>query len=304
MTDNEERRFKLTLFCMDSYSKFSDRYGYTTPSSVLRREELYEDDINGICTCYDILEERLHQFDIYSLHTHTESFAKMEEIIWCVFLKKRKKDFWSYNNIHKVVATEFIKNTSTRWYEVFNLIDFTLHCLRSTHPQSIEFQKIVDSFSDSLNKTFLRQDLAYRVVNSQIVEITDKQEIATIEKALTVSVSVNEHLTGALLLLSSRPTPDYRNSIKESISAVEAICRSITGENSLKDALKSLEKKGVVIPNMLKQTYLLLYAYTNDKTTGIRHALIDSTETPGFDEAKFMLVSCSAFINYIEAKKP
>ena len=287
---------------MDSFSKFSDRYGYTTPSSVLRREELDEDDINGLCTCYDILAEKLHQFDVFSLQTHTSSYALMEEASWCVFLKKRKKDFGS-NNRHKVVATEYIESSSNEWYEVFNLIEFTLYYLRNTNLHNANYQKIVDSFSDLLNKTFLRQDLAYRIVNNQIVEITDEREIATIEQALTVSGSVREHLAGALTHLSNRPVPDYRNSIKESISAVEAICRSITGKSSFKEALNSLEKKGIVISNMLKQSFIMLYGYTNDKTTGIRHALMDTTETPGFDEAKFMLVSCSAFINYIEGKK-
>lgn len=289
---------------MDNYSRFSDRYGYTTPSSVLRREELDEEDINGLCTCYDVLEEQLHQFDVYSQRTYTNSYADLEECIWCLFLKKRKKDFSSYRGGHRIVATEFIDDPSNEWYEVFNLIDFTLYCLRRTNPQNAAYQKIVDSFSNLLNRTFIRQDLSYRVVNNQIVEITDEQEVATIEQALTTSTNVKQHLTEAMRHLSSRPIPDYRNSIKESISAVEAICRDVTGESSLGDALKSLVKNGVEIPEMLKRSFVLLYAYTNDKTTGIRHALIDSTEQPGFDEAKFMLVTCSAFVNYLEGKRP
>ena len=48
-----------------------------------------------------------------------------------------------------------------------------------------------------------------------------------------------------------------------------------------------------------------LYAYTNQPTTGIRHALMDSSGTyvPKAEEALFMLVSCSAFINYLNKKK-
>ena len=38
---------------------------------------------------------------------------------------------------------------------------------------------------------------------------------------------------------------------------------------------------------------------------GIRHALMDDTAeyVPGAEEALFMLVSCSAFINYLNSKK-
>ena len=93
------------------------------------------------------------------------------------------------------------------------------------------------------------------------------------------------------------------NSIKESISAVEALCREITTENTLGDALKKLEKNGVNIPAFLKSGFEKLYIYTNNEKTGIRHALMDNTETPQYDEAKFMLVSCCAFVNYIQGKR-
>ena len=47
-----------------------------------------------------------------------------------------------------------------------------------------------------------------------------------------------------------------------------------------------------------------LYVYTNQEETGIRHALMDDEEnyTPSAEEALFMLVSCSAFINYLDRK--
>ena len=54
---------------------------------------------------------------------------------------------------------------------------------------------------------------------------------------------------------------------------------------------------------MLQISFEKLYAYTNDKRTGIRHALIENTEVPSFEEAKFMIVACSAFVNYIEGKR-
>lgn len=103
--------------------------------------------------------------------------------------------------------------------------------------------------------------------------------------------------------MTNRPTPDYRNSIKESISAVEALCRGIISENTLGDALKKLEKNGVTIPVFLKSGFEKLYVYTNNEKTGIRHALMDDAETPQYDEAKFMLVACSVFVNYFQGKR-
>ncbi len=286
---------------MDSFLKFSDRYGYTKPNSVVRRGCLVEHDLNCLCNCFDLLEEQLRQFDNDDGHAFPYSYPKMEEAIWCYFLKRRKKEFRLFVRGDSV-PTEFLQSPTTIWYEVFNLIEFSLHYLTNVQQQPSAYKKIVRLFIDSLNETFLRQDFAYRIVNNQVVEISDDKEIETIEEAMTLSDNVGVHLNDALRHLSSRPQPDYRNSIKESISAVEALCRSITDESTFGDALKSLEKRGMLIPHILKKSFELLYAYTNDKTTGIRHALIDATEAPSFNEAKYMLVTCSAFINYIRSK--
>ena len=43
-----------------------------------------------------------------------------------------------------------------------------------------------------------------------------------------------------------------------------------------------------------------LYGYTSD-ADGIRHALLDESDLD-FEDAKFMLVSCSAFTNYLKGK--
>ena len=154
----------------------------------------------------------------------------------------------------------------------------------------------------SMNKEFERLHFAYRLVGNQIVEITSDEEIKAIETALeNKHDSVKKHLQTALELLSTRPIGDYRNSIKESISAVEAITREITGENSIN--FKKLEEVGVIVPTVLRKAFEKLYGYTNDGTTGIRHALMDDRNAPTADEAIFMLVSCSAFINYLTKKK-
>lgn len=81
------------------------------------------------------------------------------------------------------------------------------------------------------------------------------------------------------------------------------MCQIIVGDESavLSTALKRLEDNGTVIHPSLKLAFTKLYAYTCDQG-GIRHAegMFESNVT--FEEAKFMLVSCSAFINYLIAE--
>jgi len=68
---------------------------------------------------------------------------------------------------------------------------------------------------------------------------------------------------------------------------------------SLPDALAAIEKK-TTLHASLKQGFVKLCGYTSD-ADGIRHALL---EEPNLDieDAKFMLVSCSAFVNYLVVK--
>jgi hypothetical protein len=133
--------------------------------------------------------------------------------------------------------------------------------------------------------------------------VTSESEIESIEESLSATEKlkpVNEHLTVALSYLSDRQSPDYRNSIKEAISAVESLCNLIAGDKStLGEALSKVEQVISIHP-ALKKAFSSIYGYTSD-ASGIRHAMLDSSNL-AFEDAKFMLVSCSAFINYLLAK--
>lgn len=109
------------------------------------------------------------------------------------------------------------------------------------------------------------------------------------------------HIGKALRLLSLKPDPDYHNSIKESISAVESACKVLTGDKSggLAKALKKL-CSSMPMHQSLQDAILKLYGYASNEN-GIRHAILDSSDV-GFSEAKFMVVVCSAYVNFIADK--
>lgn len=282
--------------------KFSQRYGYVKAADVLKRGFLDTEGISALCNCYDFLAMWFQNYDLNRGY-HDKSYTDLEEAIWCFFMNKRRNDFYS-DYSHKVAATAYLQSEQYEWFTKFDLIEFTINRLRTGAPQGYKgYHNIVNRFVLMLNSTFKRLNYAYRVVDDYIVEITDQEEIAAIEEAVRKKSSVRTHIEEALKHLSNRPTPDYRNSIKESISAVEVLCREITGESTLGPALHTLEKNGVEIPKFLQSGFEKLYVYTNDSKTGIRHALMSDKETPSFDEAKFMLVACSAFVNYIQGKR-
>lgn len=157
---------------------------------------------------------------------------------------------------------------------------------------------------DSMNELFEKEYVGYRFVNGKIVAITDKTEIEEIEEACNNPFDCcRTHIQKAVGFLADREKKDYKNCIKESISAVEAVSKVIAEKDNaeLKEALKVLKDKGLVVHGALEKAFLALYGYASDEG-GIRHSerLFESSVT--FEEAKFMLVSCSAFVNYLIAE--
>lgn len=146
-----------------------------------------------------------------------------------------------------------------------------------------------------------REMSGFRFVGGKLVRITSEEEINSIEEALAASTDSAQatHLGAALRLLSDRAQPDYRNSTKESVSAVEALAKKLSGsrKQGVEDALSILERKGK-LPTALKNAMTSLYGYASNNRTGVRHAIGDSAVEVGFAEAKFALVTCSAVINW------
>ncbi len=272
---------------------FSERYGYVKPSEVIIREEITKRIRNAICSCFDRLEKRISQDEYKQINRH----------IWVYFLNKREQEFELSKQWWYKVATHCFLADDLEWYIILDLVEFVVkYIFKNSTSSNIYYLK---NFVNDLNSEFARLNFAYRIVDQEIVEITSEEEIMAVETALAESgATVSHHLNEALKLISQRPNPDCRNSIKESISAVEAFCREKTGENTLGKALDKLESNGIVIHKMLKDAIEKLYAYTNQKDTGIRHALMedDGKYIPSLDEAIFMLVTCSSFINYLGKK--
>lgn len=282
---------------------FSERYGYTKLSDVIIREKITPEIQNAICSCYDKLKSKF--FLDSGLYLDTDPYIALERYLWTYFLNNREGDFQDRRHYH-IVATTFLEDKNNSWYRKLDIVEYTIKYLAGFDQQHNNWRiPVTQMFIKQLNFEFERLNFAYRIIGQEIVEITSKSEIVAIEDAITnTSRNIKIHLNRALELYAQRPTADYRNSIKESISAVEAFCREKTGENSLGKALNLLEANGIIIPKLLKAAFDKLYAYTNQPNTGIRHALMDNdgAYTPASEEALFMLVSCSAFLNYLSRK--
>ena len=110
---------------------------------------------------------------------------------------------------------------SKEWHTIFDFIERYL---------KISKAETSNTMCKIYCKILKDEAFAYRILNNQVVLITNDFELKTIEEASGTSYNaVNTHIAKALDLFSNRKNTDYENSIKESISAVEAMCCIITG---------------------------------------------------------------------------
>jgi hypothetical protein len=183
------------------------------------------------------------------------------------------------------------------WFDIYDLLEYAVKA------NALEKSKY---FREQCNRILERELAGYRFISTTITPITNQIEIRAIEdailKAETLKTNgINAHIQSALAKLSDRKNPDYRNSIKESISAVEAFAQLIS-ENpkaELGSALSQIKDRVGLHPALVRG-FSAIYGYTSD-ADGIRHAMLEES-TVGFEDAQYMLVSCSAFVHYLIMK--
>lgn len=275
---------------------FSQRMGIRPMQKVIQRESMDDELRTGLWNCLYLM--------IWSKHSSSNGVEvriveTLAQLIWVHFFKNPADTMprlaYNYHGTQKNLIDRF-KNVllSREWFEVYDFIEFVLQY--SSPDLEVKLVR-------RLNEVLEEENAAYRIVDGKVLETTDEQEISAIESAIeSNSLSVKTHLQQALELLSDRKQPDYRNSIKESISAVESACNAISGDEkgTLGKSLKQIETSIGLHPS-LKNAFSSLYGYTSD-SGGIRHALTDESAHPSFADAKFMLVACSAFCNFLWTK--
>ncbi|WP_423148463.1 AbiJ-NTD4 domain-containing protein [Rubrolithibacter danxiaensis] len=271
--------------------RFSERIGKKAIKSVIQIESI--DQQLEIRLWNVILNNFFSQFSKSTYNSTTSEHYEVCKFIWIEYFNKRTDHFAGSKDFLENLMYWYFNNSE--WFEKYDFIEF-LSYLGSSY--NLDFDK-------ECNSALKRELSGYRILDHIIVPITEQEELDSIEEAITNSdryKSVSTHLSCSLEFLSDRDSPDYRNSIKESISAVESLCKIVTGDDkaTLGKALAVIEKK-YNIHGSLKTAFNAIYGYASD-TGGIRHSMLEDDIEITFEDAKFMLVSCTAFINYLKAK--
>ncbi|OFX35671.1 MAG: hypothetical protein A2X08_12525 [Bacteroidetes bacterium GWA2_32_17] len=277
--------------------KFSQRIGITTLTKTIQIESVDDELKNCLWNSVKIFFlDSLDKYDKWGEKTKFEIFCK---ILWMNFYKLPIDTIENSDSQNEYFIR--IRFFQFKWYEVFDFIEF----LANINTEVIPFNPI--QFKNFCNNILEKENSGYRFIDNNIAPITNSLEINEIEDAInnsgqfTALRGANIHLKNSLDKISEKTNPDYRNSIKESISAVECVAKKISDNknDSLGGALDKIKGKTKIHP-ALERGFKQIYGYTSD-SDGIRHALEAETNCD-FEDAKFMLVSCSAFINYLVSK--
>ena len=270
-------------------ARFSERNKIVNPRDVFQVEDIDEDLSNRL---WNLIQSSY--FD--TIHTEYNIVVSKFDMF---FLKRIYDEFFKSdssigNNL--LVINKDIKHqySSFLWYEIYDFIEF----ISEIHKNDIANKE----FKVKINEVLENEMSAYRFVDGYIAQVIDKVEIEEIEEALDNPMSgVKIHLSNSLASLSDRENPDYINSIKESISAVESAVNKLSGKTNV--ALnKCLYKLPFDIDNNFKQAVVKMYSWTSS-SDGIRHGITNEEIKSSFAEAKYMLVICSAFVNYLTEKE-
>jgi hypothetical protein len=274
---------------------FSQRKGLKPATKVLQLDSIDQELRNRL---WSVLSEGLFRYfeGVPTFHGPSPELlgSNLEQLVthyWFALFKEPTDTVpRKFESAYKSLRDYFFE---CKWNEAYDFVQFTLeYCPDKFEPM----------LTHRLNAVLEQEHSGYRISGQNVVEITSAEELAALDEALaTPAAGARRHIQTAVSMLSDRKSPDYRNSIKESISAVESICKSITGESkaTMGDALKVLQTKVGVHP-ALKSAFSSLYGYTSDEG-GIRHAMMDES-TLTFSDAKFMLLACSGFVNYVVGK--
>ncbi|MEZ4936910.1 MAG: hypothetical protein R2799_04885 [Crocinitomicaceae bacterium] len=273
--------------------KFSERIGLREVKDTFQLESMDDELRSGLWNVFLIFYG--NKMDQESRSVGGSKYKNFIETLWFSYFKS-PMDTIPYSTIDTVIwlRKQFF---SWEWFYVYDFIEFIVK-----NPDPANSNEMTEAFNFILK----RELSGYRFIGLELTPISDENQIAEIQKALDSSnvnglKGVYIHLHSSLEKLSDKKTPDYRNSIKESISAIESLVQIISGDKKaeLGKALKLIKDK-LGLHGALEQGFIKIYGYTSDGD-GIRHALM---EEPNLDleDATYMLTSCSAFINYLVIK--
>jgi len=279
---------------------FAERLGRRPIRSVVQREELDEETRTELWNVFVVLRDILDQAYQDTYHRDSSRYDFLMAL-WTWEFKRARDEMKSESVVWSGLKSRVLTG---EWFDVLDVIEAAIKYLDRYETSATS--DLASAMVDAFNGRFEHFLVAYRFVSHELTPIDSSAEadaVAAAQVETSAFDGARHALDRAIVLLSDRQNPDYANSVKESISAVESIVRTVTQESTLGAGLARLEGAGLTIHPALKGSWSKMYGWVSD-ADGIRHAGLRGADV---DQAlaKYVLVTCSAFVSYLieEARK-
>lgn len=279
---------------------FAERLGRRPIRSVIQREELDAETRTELWNVFVVLREILDQ--AYQ-DTYRGDSTRYDVVmaLWTWEFKRPRDEMRSESAVWSELKSRVLTG---EWFDVLDMAEAAVKYLDRYKTSATN--DLASVMIGAFNNRFEHFLVAYRFVGQELTPLDSSAEadaVATAQVDTNAFGGARHALDRAIVLLSDRQNPDYANSVKESILAVEAIVRTVTDESTLGAGLARLEGAGLTIHPALRSSWSKMYGWVSD-ADGIRHAGLRGADV---DQAlaKYVLVACSAFVSYLieEARK-
>lgn len=247
---------------------------------------------NGLWNAvYTTFFASVNAYEWFKYSSDTRELRNFIMFLWTEFFGKQldhKPSSWDD-------YVKFVRNffSNSKFYDVYDFIEFCANEYKD--------EDKIEYFKTRCNLVLEKERAAYRFVGDFLTHVTSDTECDEIENALNSPELVSKHLNEALRLYADRQEPDYRLSVKESLTAVEGMVSVLCGKPT---ALASLEK----IPNQfdfnLFQSVLVTSSLRMLKEISISINSMESTlhDKVESEDALIVLVTSSTMINFLKGK--
>lgn len=216
-------------------ASFAERRGFVESRTVIQHDSLDDETRIALWNLLAVLPSFFESVRVQSTQYVTETEDRTQlgllDHVWTQAFKRPRDERPYPAEMWQSIKATILKD---QWWIALNLIEEIAKYLSRNETQYTRglAAELVAQFNDS----FEQHLLGFRFIGREITPIDSNEEAFAIGAALQ-DVSgfggAKHHLARAIALLADRQTPDYPNSIKESISAVEAVVKLVTGEGTL-----------------------------------------------------------------------
>jgi hypothetical protein len=204
----------------------------------------------------------------------------------------------------KTIIARHVLNPSISWTDFYKFVEFIP--VLATMLAASETQKTTafEKMRTAINDVLEQEGSPYRMAVNELAPITSEEELLEVRRAVAATTPFQlaaGHISASLAHLANRPNPNYHDCAKQAFSAVEStLWIAIEDKPKIPQAVRRFEEKYGMIHGALSQIIEKLHGYASDEE-GVRHGATEAT-TVGEAEARLMLVSCSAMMNFLIRK--